>query len=133
MNRLGYIPQIDGLRAISIGMVLLTHANFQLGTYGIIGVDVFFAISGFLITTLLMEEFSRKGTVSIKKFYLRRAVRLLPALFLLLIVVWVYSLLLSDVQRVSETRFEILASLLYFYNLAWLFEPITQPVLGHMW
>lgn len=133
MNRLGYIPQIDGLRAISIGMVLLTHANFQLGTYGIIGVDVFFAISGFLITTLIMEEFSRTGTVSINKFYWRRAARLLPALFLLLIGVWIYSLLLSDVQRVQDIRFEILASLFYFYNLAWLFEPIAQPVLGHMW
>lgn len=133
MNNIGYIPQIDGLRAVSIGMVLLTHANFQIGYYGIIGVDVFFAMSGFLITTLLMEEYNHTNTVRIGQFYLRRAIRLLPALFLLLVGVWIYTLLLSDPEKIQETRFEIFASTFYFYNVAWLFERVSQPVLGHMW
>src|SRR5215510_4536579 len=81
-RRLGYIPALDGLRAIAIALVVAFHATgFPPG--GWLGVDLFFVLSGFLITTLLIE---RRGGDSIGLFYRRRAARLLPALVFLLVV-----------------------------------------------
>ena len=83
--RLGYIPALDGLRALAVIAVLLYHADQKWIPGGFLGVDVFFVISGYLITLLLIGEHERTGTVSLRNFYFRRARRLLPALFLLLI------------------------------------------------
>lgn len=79
---LGHRPPLDGLRGIAVLLVLLGH--FQLTEWGFAGVDVFFALSGFLITTLLYEEWQRGGRIGLLRFYRRRARRLLPALLLLL-------------------------------------------------
>src|SRR5262249_17565085 len=85
--KLGYMPALDGLRAISILAVLFHHGDlFWMGRGGFVGVDIFFVLSGFLITTLLLEEWEKTDTISFKKFYSRRALRLLPALFALIIV-----------------------------------------------
>lgn len=75
-----YRPEIDGLRAIAVIPVILFHAGFELFSGGFIGVDVFFVISGYLITTIIISEMER-GCFSLKKFYERRARRILPALF----------------------------------------------------
>lgn len=80
-----YRKEIDGLRALAIVPVILFHADFTLFTGGFVGVDVFFVISGFLITTLLLEEHQRKS-FSFLIFYERRARRILPALYLVLFV-----------------------------------------------
>lgn len=80
-----YRKEIDGLRALAIVPVILFHADFTLFTGGFVGVDVFFVISGFLITTLLLEEHQRKA-FSFLNFYERRARRILPALYLVLFV-----------------------------------------------
>ncbi len=83
---------IEGLRAVAIGMVLVFHAAPKYLPGGFIGVDIFFVISGFLITSLLIREVQRSGTISLLNFYARRARRLLPAATLVLafsaIVVW---------------------------------------------
>ncbi|MDC9809538.1 MULTISPECIES: acyltransferase family protein [Rhizobium] len=79
-----YRREIDGLRAAAVVPVILFHAGFSLFTGGFIGVDVFFVISGFLITSIILEEM-RKGTFSLVAFYERRARRLLPALFLVIL------------------------------------------------
>ncbi|SNT13712.1 Peptidoglycan/LPS O-acetylase OafA/YrhL, contains acyltransferase and SGNH-hydrolase domains [Micrococcales bacterium KH10] len=83
---------IEGLRAVAIGMVLVFHAAPKYLPGGFIGVDIFFVISGFLITSLLIREVQRTGTISLRDFYARRARRLLPAATLVLafsaIVVW---------------------------------------------
>src|SRR4051812_49513666 len=71
-------PDIEGLRAVAIGAVLLCHAGLSFATGGYVGVDVFFVISGFLITRLLLGEVSRTGGVSLPRFYARRVKRLLP-------------------------------------------------------
>src|SRR5215212_6024142 len=78
--RLGYQRWLDGLRGVAILLVLGVHLNLVSGGY--LGVDVFFVLSGFLITALLLEEHKRTGTIRFGRFYLRRALRLLPALVL---------------------------------------------------
>ena len=82
---MGYQPSLDGIRAIAVLGVLLYHADMHWIPGGFLGVDVFFVVSGYLITSLLLEE--RRGTMStdLKHFWLRRAKRL-PALFTMLVV-----------------------------------------------
>ena len=75
----GFRTDIEGLRAIAVGAVLLFHAGFGFAGGGYVGVDVFFVISGFLITNLLLKEVERSGTVHLTRFYARRIRRLLPA------------------------------------------------------
>jgi peptidoglycan/LPS O-acetylase OafA/YrhL len=82
-RRLGYRAVLDGVRGLAIAIVVAFHA-FGWPAEGTLGVDLFFVLSGFLITTLLLEEHQATGTISIRRFYGRRARRLLPALFVLL-------------------------------------------------
>ena len=90
-RRLGRRPVLDGLRGIAILLVMLTHTSVLPNGY--VGVDLFFALSGFLITTLLYEEWDRAGSISLRRFYGRRARRLLPALGLLIAVALIVDIL----------------------------------------
>ena len=92
-----YRPEIDGLRAIAVAAVILFHAGFALFGGGFVGVDVFFVISGFLITSIIVEEL-KTGRFSVLRFYERRARRILPALFTVMAacVPFAYSLLSPD-------------------------------------
>ena len=92
-----YRPEIDGLRAIAVAAVILFHAGFALFSGGFVGVDVFFVISGFLITSIIVEEL-KTGRFSVVRFYERRARRILPALFTVMAacVPFAYSLLSPD-------------------------------------
>jgi peptidoglycan/LPS O-acetylase OafA/YrhL len=131
---LGYIPALDGLRAIAVILVMLTHANFQLGDNGILGVDMFFALSGFLITTLLLEENDRKLGISLKGFYVRRALRLFPALYTLLIVIFVYALYVKNEIEQKEIIQEVISSGLYLSNISWKWGWANKGLLlGHTW
>lgn len=82
----GYRPDIQGLRAIAVIVVILSHAGIPAFAGGFVGVDVFFVLSGFLITGLLLQEHERDGRVSLGRFYLRRLRRLLPTLFAVIVV-----------------------------------------------
>lgn len=99
-----YRAEIDGLRAIAVIPVILFHAGFGHFSGGFVGVDVFFVISGYLITTIILSEMER-GTFSIINFYERRARRILPALFLVMFVslpfAWLW-LLPSDMKDFSQ-------------------------------
>ncbi|MGH9302345.1 MAG: acyltransferase family protein, partial [Acidimicrobiales bacterium] len=86
--RLGYRPALDGMRAVSIVVVMCFHDLLIKGGY--LGVNVFFVLSGFLITSLLTEEFSSSGRIAVGNFYIRRALRLLPCLFLVVAAVFIY-------------------------------------------
>src|SRR3712207_3193352 len=83
---LPYLPGLDGLRALAVTVVLLYHAGLAWIPGGFLGVEVFFVISGYLITALLLAEWRQRGSIDIVGFWLRRARRLLPALYLLLAV-----------------------------------------------
>jgi peptidoglycan/LPS O-acetylase OafA/YrhL len=89
--RLGYVPALDGLRGVAIALVLADHVGWLPG--GFLGVDVFFVLSGFLITTLLLDEWERGNRIALRSFYLRRARRLLPALVALLLLLGIFALL----------------------------------------
>ena len=87
------LPSLDGLRAISIGLVLLGHLIGTRGfakqiplldEIGLLGVRIFFVISGYLITSILLDELSRKGTIDLPRFYFRRTMRLFPASYFLM-------------------------------------------------
>src|SRR3712207_6388145 len=74
----GFRPDVEGLRAVAVGAVLLYHAGVPFAPGGYVGVDVFFVISGYLITGLLLRELEKTGTIALARFYSRRAKRLLP-------------------------------------------------------
>jgi peptidoglycan/LPS O-acetylase OafA/YrhL len=84
--RLGYRPALDGVRAIAVLMVMVAHFGVPHCSGGVLGLDVFFVLSGFLITSLLIEEWESSGKIRLGRFYLRRVLRLFPALFVILVV-----------------------------------------------
>jgi peptidoglycan/LPS O-acetylase OafA/YrhL len=113
------ILEIQGLRALAATLVLIFHAKFVSG--GFIGVDIFYVISGFLITGLLLKELNAKGKISLKAFYLRRSKRLLPASFLVLFVTALFAwLVLPPISRGSIGR-DLIATTFYISNylFAW--------------
>jgi peptidoglycan/LPS O-acetylase OafA/YrhL len=113
------ILEIQGLRALAATLVLIFHARFISG--GFIGVDIFYVISGFLITGLLLKELNSTGRISLKAFYLRRSKRLLPASFLVLFVTALFAwLVLPPISRGSIGR-DLIATTLYISNylFAW--------------
>lgn len=90
---LRYRPGLDGLRGIAVALVLWNHGGFQIvGAAGAVGVNIFFVLSGFLITRLAIEERERTGTMSLKRFYWRRSLRLFPAMYAVLAVTTVVAL-----------------------------------------
>ena len=87
------MPALDGLRALAISAVVLYHADIEALPGGFLGVEVFFVISGYLITALLFAEWQWNGRIVLTNFWLRRARRLLPALYTLLFVVLGFAVL----------------------------------------
>ena len=123
------IPSLDGLRAISITLVILSHlvkwkhVSLQIvGSYGELGVHVFFVLSGYLITNLLLGEYERSSTIGIRDFYIRRAFRIFPAAFAFLAV--------AVVLYWPQMRwYHIAAAVLYVANM-----DISRPwIFGHLW
>jgi len=112
----GFRPDVEGLRAVAVVAVLLYHAGVPFAGGGYVGVDVFFVISGYLITGLLLRELERSGTVSLARFYSRRAKRLLPLTVVVLAFVVALSWLLFDPVRMEEVSFGVVAAGLYFMN-----------------
>ena len=134
---LGYKPALDGLRAVAIAAVVLYHTG-GLVPGGYLGVDLFFVLSGFLITTLLLDERAERGTVSLTSFYRRRAFRLLPALFCLLVFFVIVSLVraVAKGDGLERDLFGVAAGIGYFSNLAMMSEPGTRAMpeeLRHLW
>jgi peptidoglycan/LPS O-acetylase OafA/YrhL len=116
MVRLGYVPAFDGLRGVAIALVVANHVGWLGG--GFLGVDIFFVLSGFLITTLLLEEWARDRAVSLRAFYVRRARRLLPALLALLAILGaVAAAYASSGASVAPILTSIAASLFYAANI----------------
>ncbi|WP_198586953.1 acyltransferase family protein [Glycomyces xiaoerkulensis] len=109
-------PDIEGLRAVAVGVVIAAHIGFPFTAGGYVGVDVFFVISGFLITALLLREIDRTGRVSITKFYARRAVRLLPAAATVLLATLVAAWLWLPRTRLGDIAADTAAAALNVVN-----------------
>jgi peptidoglycan/LPS O-acetylase OafA/YrhL len=114
--REGFRPDVEGLRAVAVGAVLLYHAGLSFAPGGYVGVDVFFVISGYLITGLLLRELEKTATLSLARFYSRRAKRLLPLTVVVLAFVVGFSWLLFDPVRMEEVSLGVVASGLYVMN-----------------
>src|ERR1700734_1421796 len=115
-NGRGFRPDIQGLRALAVSMVVIYHLYPSLLPGGFAGVDVFFVISGFLITGHLLREYHKTGKVALLDFWGRRAKRLVPAAALVLTVTWVGARLLLPATQLADTAAQIRASALYFQN-----------------
>jgi peptidoglycan/LPS O-acetylase OafA/YrhL len=138
-THLNYRPDIDGLRALSIISVLLFHAGITGITGGYIGVDVFFVISGYLITSILLKELRNNGTISIVGFYDRRIRRIFPALTIVLIASFIAGSMLMMAQEFeayakSLTTTVVFGSNIFFWREAGYFSgaAIMKPLL-HTW
>ena len=133
-----YRPAIDGLRAVAILPVLLFHAGFDVMQGGFVGVDVFFVISGYLITALILKE-KEAGSFSLLRFYERRARRILPALFFVMLCCvpfgWFW-LLPNDLDLLADSMIAVVffVSNIHFYRETGYFAPDAelQPLL-HTW
>jgi peptidoglycan/LPS O-acetylase OafA/YrhL len=137
-ERLSYIPSIDGLRAIAVIGVLLYHLHPDLLPGGFVGVDVFFVISGFLITRIILAE-SEAGQFSFRDFYQRRIARIFPVFFVVLLATLVTAKLVYTPDNFSAVGSMAAASSLCIANLKLLFqgdyfqiEPDSQPLM-HYW
>src|SRR3984885_2047795 len=142
-----YLPTLDGWRALSISLVILHHSQIQLAVpvigplfstlaqFGEVGVELFFAISGLLICSRLLDEESRAGQISVRSFYIRRFFRILPAAIFYLLVIAI----LAAFQVIPVFPKDWFAALFFFRNYAMLFEYLNHSPLplhwytGHFW
>lgn len=137
--RLPGMPGLDGLRALAVVAVLLYHAGVAWIPGGFLGVEVFFVISGYLITALLVTERNRHGRIDLKAFWLRRARRLLPALYLVVVVTLGFAVLFLP-REVAGLRGDALSAFGYVTNWYLIFgnesyfEAMGRPsLLRHLW
>ena len=133
-----YRPEIDGLRAIAVIPVILFHAGFETFSGGLIGVDVFFVISGYLITSIILSEMD-EGKFNLINFYVRRMRRILPALFFIMALcipfAWMW-LIPSDLKDFSQSLIAVptFSSNILFWREIGYFQTAAQfkPLL-HTW
>ncbi len=133
-------PALDGLRAFAVLAVMLFHFGVPWIGGGLLGVDVFFVLSGFLITTLLCRELSRTSTVRLGRFWAQRARRLLPALLVLLLGVAAYAFAFRNSIDIQGVRDDAVSTLLYVANWhfivsnqGYFFQAAAPPPLLHTW
>jgi len=138
-DKSGYLPGLDGIRAIAVAAVVLYHLQAPFADGGLLGVSVFFTLSGFLITSLLLTEFDRSGRIALGSFWVRRARRLLPAILLLVPVVVIATFVARPDRLAAVTR-DGLYALLYVANWATIlrggdyFQRFSGPgPLDHLW
>ena len=132
------IPEIQALRALAAFLVVIYHANLTSG--GFIGVDIFYVISGFLITGLLLKELQGTGSLNLRAFYLRRVKRLLPTSFFVLFVTAVIAWIVYPTTLRPSLGKDIAAAGLYLSNYLFAFWQMdyqnldaTPPVVIHYW
>ncbi|MDQ2852668.1 MAG: acyltransferase [Actinomycetota bacterium] len=110
-----YLPGLDGVRTIAVALVICAHLGLPWAQGGILGVGIFFTLSGFLITSILVSTFQQRGDLRLRRFWLRRARRLLPAAVLLLIVVLLSTAIQDQGALLTRGR-DTLAALFYVAN-----------------
>src|SRR6201993_2227809 len=126
----GYEPSLDGIRAIAVLLVMVGHLNPVYA--GGLGVDIFFVLSGYLITAILVSEFSADGRISLRKFYARRALRILPAVVLLLVALNIFVTITQPREQARTLEWDSLGALFYIANWLRAFGR-DLGILGHLW
>jgi peptidoglycan/LPS O-acetylase OafA/YrhL len=121
-----YIQGLDNIRGLAVLFVLLTHMSYGIIKGGLVGVELFFVLSGFIITSLLQAESSAYGKISIWRFYLRRALRLFPPLLICIILANVFWSYIEVSNPVANQSLATIAGLFYFINL------LPEKVSGHL-
>lgn len=121
-----YIPGLDNIRGLAVLFVLLTHMSYGIIKGGLLGVELFFVLSGFIITSLLQAESSSYGKISIWRFYLRRALRLFPPLVICIILANVFWSYIEVSNPGANQSLATIAALFYFINL------LPEKVSGHL-
>ena len=136
----GHVGALDGLRALAVLAIIAFHFDYRWARGAFLGVDLFFVLSGFLITTLLIMEWRRTGTIARRAFWARRTRRLLPALLVLLVFVAIFTRLELQPWNRAAVRGDALASLFYVANWRFIaeqqgyFQLFAAPSpLRHMW
>lgn len=135
-----HVPALDGLRGIAVLVVLMCHApaEFRL-VGGNIGVDLFFVLSGFLITSILLNEWRDRETISVRHFYYRRILRLLPASFSVLLFAMIAARFIQPPEQLRAWVWDALSVIFYGFNwrLVWLYSDDTgyfhNHMLSHFW
>ena len=122
LSRLDYRPDIDGLRAVAVMSVVLYHSGFQSLSGGFVGVDVFFVISGYLITKLLLTEINAKGSIDFYGFYIRRFRRILPALLFTLLASLLVAVIILTPQRLEAFGRSVIHAILSISNVFFFLE-----------
>ncbi|WP_175484093.1 acyltransferase [Modestobacter sp. DSM 44400] len=132
-RQLPYVPALDGLRAVAVLVVMASHTTLPVRG-GSVGVDVFFALSGFLITSLLLREHQHTGRIALRAFLLRRLLRLYPALLALAAALTLYALLTPHPVRGPETLAGVFPALLYVGNWVRALDGLGHlGLLEHTW
>jgi peptidoglycan/LPS O-acetylase OafA/YrhL len=138
-TRLSYITGLDGIRAVAVMAVLFYHAEYPWALGGFLGVETFFVLSGFLITSLLLTEWQSSGGLDLKHFWLRRARRLLPAVWLLLLVLPILAILFAR-DALPRLKEDIPAALFYITNWVYIVREVPYfeafgrpPLLQQLW
>ncbi|MBK3914615.1 acyltransferase family protein [Listeria ivanovii] len=119
-----YVPSIDGLRALAVIAVIAYHLNFSWAKGGFIGVDIFFVLSGYLITNILLTQWEKTQTLQLKQFWLRRFRRLIPAVYIMIVVVVIYSVLFHP-EILKNLRGDAIASFFYVSNWWFIFHNVS--------
>lgn len=135
-----HVPALDGMRGLAVLAVLAFHGGLSWARGGFLGVDAFFVLSGYLITSLLVNEWQARGSIALGAFWSRRARRLLPALLLVLAAVALYARYVTDPPQLTSVRFDALATLAYVANWRFIFTHVgyfdafaSPSPLRHMW
>jgi len=138
-QRAPYLPGLDGLRALAVVAVVVYHGNTSWLKGGFLGVEIFFVISGYLITMLLLSEHRRTGRLSLRHFWFRRGRRLLPAVYALLFVVSIVSVLFVK-DQLDRLKGDLFAALTYTMNwhlvlggTSYFDQFGRPPLLQHLW
>ena len=128
--KLNYRPEIDGLRAIAVLSVIIYHLEIFFGeekilTGGFLGVDIFFVISGYLITLLIAKEFLKEQKISLLNFYFRRAKRILPALLFMIIITIFFAWTYLTPNNFLQYSNSIFSSILFYSNYFFYFSDLV--------
>ncbi|USG68268.1 acetyltransferase [Brevibacillus ruminantium] len=134
-----YMPGLDGLRALAVFAVIIYHLNVNWAPGGLLGVGVFFVLSGYLITDILLAQWKRNGRLDWKDFWVRRMRRLMPAMLVMVSVVMAW-IALFDRSQLSALRGDVLSALLYVNNWWRIFHEVSYfssfgppSPFGHFW